>query len=76
MARSQKYSNDTVDVLNKGCFTHFDSIACARISVLVLISVITFLFVVLKIIKYHIYKHSLVHHYVVFYVSAIQCIIW
>ncbi|KAK0183270.1 hypothetical protein PV327_001327 [Microctonus hyperodae] len=74
MARNQKYGNDTLDVLNKGCLNVYDSVACGRISILIIISVITCILVIMKIIKYHAYKHTQVHHYVIFYVSVIQCI--
>lgn len=76
MARSQKYGNDTLDVLNKGCLNLYDSVSCGRISILIIISAITCVFVIMKIIKYHAYKHTQVHHYVIFYVSVIQCIAW
>lgn len=76
MARSQKYGNDTIDILRKGCLDHYDPLACGRISILVLVCGITLFFVLLKIVKYHAYKHSRMHHYLIFYVSAIQCILW
>ncbi|OXU26161.1 hypothetical protein TSAR_015570 [Trichomalopsis sarcophagae] len=75
MARSRKFDNNTLDVLNKGCLDLYDSVACGRISLLVFLSVITLFFVILKIIKYHSYKHSQMHHYAIFYISAIQCIV-
>ncbi|XP_015600589.1 uncharacterized protein LOC107270254 [Cephus cinctus] len=74
MARSRKYGNDTLDVLSRGCFEPYDGIACGRVGILVVISVLTFLFVVSKIIKYHAYKYSQMHHYAIFYISAVQCI--
>lgn len=73
MVRSRKYGNDTLDVLNKGCLDLYDSMACGRISILVLLSAITFFLILLKIIKYHRYRHLQMHHYAIFYVSAIQC---
>ncbi|XP_066596767.1 uncharacterized protein [Prorops nasuta] len=75
MGRSRRFGNDTLDVLNKGCLDAFDSLACGRISILIFISTITFLFILLKIIKYHSFKHSQLHHYVIFYVSAVECIV-
>ncbi|XP_043267371.1 uncharacterized protein [Venturia canescens] len=75
MARGQKYGNESIDVLRKGCLDHYDSVACSRISVLVLIGGMTLVFVLLKIVKYHAYKHSRMHHYLIFYFSATQCIL-
>ncbi|XP_034951959.1 uncharacterized protein [Chelonus insularis] len=73
MARSQKYGNETLDALNKGCLDLYDSIACGRISMLVLVSAITCFFIMMKIVKYHAYRHAQIHHYVILYVSVIQC---
>jgi hypothetical protein len=75
MVRNRKFDNNTLDVLNKGCLDLYDNVACGRITALILLSIITLLFVVLKIIKYHRYKHSQMHHYAIFYISAIQCIV-
>ncbi|XP_015112852.1 uncharacterized protein LOC114841044 [Diachasma alloeum] len=75
MARSQKYGNETLDALNKGCLDTYDAVACGRISILVVISAVTCFFAVLKIVKYHAYKHPQMHHYVIFYVSVIQCFV-
>ncbi|XP_051160796.1 uncharacterized protein LOC127281223 [Leptopilina boulardi] len=75
MGRSRKYGNDTIDVLNKGCLDFYDTMACGRISILVFISAITFLLILLKLIKYHRYRHLQMHHYAIFYVSAIQYIL-
>ena len=76
MARSRRYGNDTLDVLNKGCLDLYDNVACGRISILVVLSIFTFFLILLKIIKYHSYKHSQMHHYAIFYVSAIQSLVW
>ncbi|XP_012255726.2 uncharacterized protein LOC105685862 [Athalia rosae] len=75
LARSRKYDNETLDVVNKGCLDSYDGVACGRISFLTLLCTVTFLLVVLKIIKYHAYRHSQMHHYAIFYVSAMKCII-
>ncbi|XP_014209173.1 uncharacterized protein LOC106639880 [Copidosoma floridanum] len=75
MVRSHKFDNNTLDVLNKGCLDLYDEVACGRISVLVILSVVTLIFVVLKIIKYHSYKHLQIHQYAIFYITAIECIV-
>ncbi|XP_012279644.1 uncharacterized protein LOC105699332 [Orussus abietinus] len=75
MARSRKFGNDTLDVINKGCLDLYNGIACGRVTILILLGTITFVLVATKIIKYHGHKHSQMHHYTIFYVSAVQCII-
>ncbi|XP_058789240.1 uncharacterized protein LOC131663130 [Phymastichus coffea] len=75
MGWNRRFDNHTLDALNKGCLDLYDGIACGRISLLVILSVITLFFVVVKIIKYHSYKHSQMHHYAIFYISAVQCIV-
>nr|CAD7267944.1 unnamed protein product [Timema shepardi] len=75
LPRGRKFDNDTIDVVNKGCFENFDTLACVRTSFLTTVSAITLIFVILKIVKYHVYRHPQMHHYAVFYVSAILCLI-
>jgi hypothetical protein len=76
MLRGRKSGNDTLDVANKGCFDSFDTLACIRTTVLLVAAVVTLVFVILKIVKYHVYRHVQVHHYAIFYVSAIECLVW
>jgi hypothetical protein len=76
LARGRKFGNDTLDVANKGCFDPFDTFACIRTSVLTATAAITLIFVILKIVKYHVYRHPQMHHYAIFYVSAIECLVW
>ncbi|XP_063232529.1 uncharacterized protein LOC134536652 [Bacillus rossius redtenbacheri] len=71
--RGKKFDNDTIDVVNKGCFDNYDTLACVRTSFLTILSAITLVFVILKIVKYHVYRHPQLHHYVIFYVSAVLC---
>ncbi|XP_015523867.1 uncharacterized protein [Neodiprion pinetum] len=75
LVRSRKYDNETLDVINKGCLDLYDGIACGRVSILALLCLLTFFLIVLKLIKYHACKHSQMHHYAIFYVSGIKCII-
>lgn len=76
LPRGRKFGNDTLDVVKKGCFDSFDTVACIRTSILTAAAVITLVFVVMKIIKYHVYRHPQMHHYAIFYVSAIECLVW
>ncbi|XP_067000735.2 uncharacterized protein [Anabrus simplex] len=73
--RGRKIGNDTLDVANKGCFDSFDTLACFRASLLTAVAAVTLIFVILKLVKYHVYRHRQVHHYVIFYVSAIECLV-
>ncbi|XP_021928189.1 uncharacterized protein LOC110833902 isoform X2 [Zootermopsis nevadensis] len=75
LARGRKFGNDTLDVANKGCFDPFDTLACVRTSVLTVAAAITLIFVILKIVKYHVYRHPQMHHYAIFYVSAVECLV-
>jgi hypothetical protein len=76
LARSRKFGNDTLDVVNKGCFDPFDTLACIRKSVLTATTAVTLIFIILKIVKYHVYRQPQMHHYAVFCVSAVECLIW
>ncbi|PSN43670.1 hypothetical protein C0J52_11999 [Blattella germanica] len=75
LPRGRKFGNDTVDVFNKGCFDSYDTLACIRTGFLTVAAAITLIFVILKIVKYHVYRHPQVHHYAIFYVSAIECLV-
>nr|CAD7398084.1 unnamed protein product [Timema poppensis] len=41
LPRGRKFDNDTIDVVNKGCFENFDTLACVRTSFLTTVSAIT-----------------------------------
>lgn len=75
LPRGRKFGNETLDVANKGCFDSFDTLACIRTSILTAAAVITLIFVILKIVKYHVYRHPQMHHYAIFYVSAVECLV-
>lgn len=75
ITRGRKLGNDTIDVANKGCFDTYDTLACARSSLLTTAAAITLIFVILKIVKYHVYRHQQIHHYAIFYVSALECLV-
>ncbi|XP_023726616.1 uncharacterized protein LOC111874955 isoform X2 [Cryptotermes secundus] len=75
LPRGRKFGNETLDVANKGCFDSFDTLACIRTTVLAAAAVITLIFVILKIVKYHVYRHPQMHHYAIFYVSAVECLV-
>ncbi|XP_052130621.1 uncharacterized protein LOC113204483 isoform X1 [Frankliniella occidentalis] len=75
LSRGRKFGNDTIDVANKGCWEPYDTLACLRTGLLTTASTITLIFIIFKIIKYHVYRNTRMHHYAIFYASAIQCIV-
>lgn len=75
-SRGRKFGNDTIDVANKGCWEPYDTLACLRTGLLTTASTITLIFIVFKIIKYHVFRNTKMHHYAIFYTSAIECIVW
>lgn len=74
--RGRKFGNDTLDVANKGCFDTFDTLACVRSSLLTGLAACTLACVIFKLVKYHAHRHPQLHHYVIFYVSALECLVW
>lgn len=76
LSRSRKFGNDTIDVANKGCWEPYDTLACLRTALLTTASAITLVFIIVKIIKYHLFRNTRMHHYAIFYTSAIECIVW
>ena len=68
--------NDTIDVAIKGCFVGFDAIACVRRSILSALMGITFFLCLFKIGRLHSVHHEQPHHYVIFYMALVECIIW
>jgi len=67
--------NDTIDVAIKGCFVGFDAIACVRRSILSALMGITFFLCLFKIGRLHSVHHEQPHHYVIFYMAVVECII-
>lgn len=76
LSRGRKFGNDTIDVANKGCWEPYDTLACLRTGLLTIASTITLIFIILKIVKYHVFRNTRMHHYAIFYTSAIECIVW
>ncbi|KAJ1529344.1 hypothetical protein ONE63_006132 [Megalurothrips usitatus] len=75
LSRGRKFGNDTIDVANKGCWEPYDTLACLRTGLLTAASTITLIFIILKIIRYHVFRNTRMHHYAIFYTSAIECIV-
>lgn len=75
LSRVRKFGNDSIDVANKGCWEPYDTLACLRTGLLTTASTITLIFIIVKIIKYHIFRNTRMHHYAIFYTSAIECIV-
>jgi len=76
MTRGRKFGNDTIDVVNKGCWEPFDTIACARSAVLATIAIATLGLVLLTIARHHIKRLPHPHHYAIFYISVVECAVW
>lgn len=74
--KGRQYGNDTIDVVNKSCFHQYDTLACLRSIVLTTAAGIAIVFVVCKIYKYHIYKHKQIQHYAIFYITAVEILVW
>lgn len=74
--RGKNYGNDTIDVFNKNCFSQYDTLACLRSVVLTTAAGITIVFIVCKIFKYHVFKHKQIQHYAIFYITAVEMLIW
>ena len=68
--------NDSMDVAIKGCFVGFDTVACVRRSTLSALMVVTFVLCLVKVGRFHTVHHEQVHHYVIFYMALVECIIW
>lgn len=68
--------NDSMDVSNKGCFVGFDTVACVRRSVLSALMGMTFIACLIKVSRFHTVHHEQIHHYVIFYMALVECIIW
>ncbi|XP_034249839.1 uncharacterized protein LOC117650488 [Thrips palmi] len=75
LSRGRKFGNDTIDVANKGCWEPYDTLACLRTGLLTTASTITLIFIIVKIVKYHVFRNTRMHHYAIFYTSAIECIV-
>lgn len=70
------YGNDTIDVINKNCFSQYDILACLRSVLLTTTASITIVFIICKIYKYHIFKHKQIQHYAIFYINATELLVW
>ena len=68
--------NDSMDVSNKGCFAGFDTVACVRRSILSALMGMTFIACLIKVSRFHAVHHEQIHHYVIFYMALVECIIW
>ncbi|KAK6626387.1 hypothetical protein RUM43_006698 [Polyplax serrata] len=69
------YGNDTIDVINKNCFSQYDILACLRSVLLTTTASITIVFIICKIYKYHIFKHKQIQHYAIFYINATELLV-
>jgi hypothetical protein len=70
------WHNDSMDVSIKGCFVGYDTVACIRRSVLSALMIVTFVMCFFKVGRFHAVHHEQVHHYVIFYMALVECIIW
>lgn len=68
--------NDSMDVAIKGCFAGYDAVACVRRSVLSALMIVTFVLCLIKVSRFHAVHHEQAHHYVIFYMALVECIIW
>ncbi|XP_057366300.1 uncharacterized protein LOC130687174 [Daphnia carinata] len=69
------WHNDSMDVSIKGCFVGYDTVACVRRSVLSALMVLTFVLCLFKVGRFHAVHHEQIHHYVIFYMALVECII-
>nr|CAH0100883.1 unnamed protein product [Daphnia galeata] len=69
------WHNDSMDVSIKGCFVGYDTVACIRRSVLSALMIVTFVLCFIKVGRFHAVHHEQVHHYVIFYMALVECII-
>ena len=68
--------NDSIDVSIKGCFLGYDTVACVRRSTLSGFMIMTFVLCLIKVGKFHAVHHEQAHHFVIFYMALVECIIW
>jgi len=63
-----------VDVLRHSCFNHYETIACVRSTLLVVLTAVTGLMCARRVISLHLSSHPNYYQYAIFYLAVIQCI--
>ncbi|KAI0224258.1 hypothetical protein LSAT2_024725 [Lamellibrachia satsuma] len=72
---SSHIGNDSIDVVLRGCFGCFDTIACARNGVISGLVIITAVLCFVRAFHLHLTRHPVLHQYIIFYCATLECIL-
>lgn len=74
-SRNLRDSVPMVDVVRQDCLFVYNSVACSRNIALICLSVITAALCMFKVIRLHYQQSQAFHHYGIFYLGCISCVI-
>ncbi|XP_023227638.1 uncharacterized protein LOC111628141 [Centruroides sculpturatus] len=68
-----QFENITVDVINKGCFGHFNTLACFRTGTLTVLGIFTLFLCIYRVVRLHTLHHPQIHQFLIFYSASLEC---
>lgn len=67
--------NTTIDVINKGCFDYYNTLACIRNGTLTALGFFTLFLCAYRVIRLHALHHPQIHQFLIFYVASLECVL-